>query len=394
MKRIAAYLGLVLLVLSLAACLAAPQSPVEGASISGPLDESSAGERSWFTIEARAANEPVGLDFRGAVAQGRLRAWLRGPAGQTVWEHEATLGAFAVNTVVHLPQPGQYSLGINWDGPMVAQYSLKWQPGEVKNPQLTPLALLGGVGMILVALLAVGWVIWKKESWSYLGWGALAWAITVALKFAWAIPFNSPIYRTLYGVLPQWAAAPIFYLYVGALTGAFEVALTWLALRYTRLGQARWGQAVAFGLGFGAVEALLLGVSSLGGALAGLLAPSALPYETLASLSQLNNPLFGLAPIVERAATILVHLVCNVLLFYAVQKNQVRWMWLSFAYKTALDTVAAWAQFWGVSTLPRIWLVEGMIVVLSAVGVWGISWLKQRYAAPRAEPAILEQEPQ
>lgn len=379
MKRFGLFIISVVLVLTLTACEPADKPPAEGASISGTLNESAAGESWWFTVEAVEADKPIGIDFRGAVIQGSVRAQLRDAEGQVIWKQEASPGPFAVNTVVNLPESGTYELGMAWDGAASAQYSLKWQPGEVKIPALSPLALLGGTGMALVAAAFIVYAAWNRLGWGYLGLGALAWIVAVALKFAWAIPVNTPVYNKLFDSLPKWLAAPIFWVYVGALTGVFEVALVWLVLRYTKIGKTTWERALAFGIGFGAVEALLLGLSNLANVLTAMLVPATIPYEGLASLAQLNNPFFGLAPVVERAATIFVHILSNVLLFYGVQKKQPVWFWLAFAYKTAIDAVAAFAQLWGVNTLGRMWLIEAIVVVFGVAGWWGIRWLKPRY---------------
>ena len=87
----------------------------------------------------------------------------------------------------------------------------------------------------------------------------------------------------------------------------------------------------------------------------------------------------GLAPIVERIATIFVHILANVLIVYGVVARQPRWFWAAFVYKTALDSVAAFAQFWGVNTLGHIWTIEAVVVLFGLVGWWGIRWVAQRY---------------
>lgn len=374
---------MVLLVLILAGCQAMEEPPVEGASVSGPLKESAAGERRIFSIQD--SGQGIGIDFRGAVAQGKLHARLWDATGKVVWEHEAGVGMFNVNTVVNPPQKGTYELGLAWDGAVNAQYSLKWQPGQVPVPTVSPLALLGGVGMILVAGAFIVYALWRRLGAGYLGLGALAWVVTVVLKFVWAIPLNGPIYNALFNNMPRWLAGPVFWLYVGALTGVFEVALTWLVLRYSKLGQTTWERAFVFGIGFGAIEALLLGLSSLTSVLAGMLSPAAMPYETLVALARANNPLWGFAPIVERIATTFVHIFSNVLLFYGVRTRQSRWFWLAFAYKTLIDTVAAFAQLWGLTTLGRIWTIEAVIVLFGVVGWWGIRWVRSRYLNPQVE---------
>ena len=251
----------------------------------------------------------------------------------------------------------------------------------------SPVALLGGTGMVLVALGFVLYAAVRRLGWGYLGLGALAWIITVVVKFLWALPVNPRLYPALTQALPGPVGAGLFDLYVGLLTGFTEVALVWLVMRYTRLGRVPWQRALAFGIGFGAIEALLLGLGSLATALAVLLAPQAIPAQALAQLAVMNNILYGIAPIVERFFTVWVHIFCNVLIFFSIAKMQVRWFWLSFWFKSMLDAVAGFAQISGViSSVEGIWAIETIVVLFGIVGWLGVRWLAQRYPAPSLEP--------
>ncbi len=126
---------------------------------------------------------------------------------------------------------------------------------------ISPLVFLGGLGMLLVGAGYLVYAARLRLGWRHLGLGALAWVVTVAVKFALAIPLNPPIYGALTTALPGLSGILLASLYIGSLTGFTEVLLTWLVLRYTRLGRVPWQQALAFGVGFGVVEALLLGIS-------------------------------------------------------------------------------------------------------------------------------------
>ena len=258
---------------------------------------------------------------------------------------------------------------------------------STSNPVvLSPIALLGGVGMLVVALGFFGYALRRHLGGRMLLWGALAWVVTVALKFAWAIPVNRPVYQALQG-LPQPLGNVLFYVYVGALTGVFEVGLTWLLLRRTRLGQSAWGGALAFGIGFGAVEAALLAVSPLITVSMALLNPSALPAGVLEQFAILNNPLQGLAPIWERFFTIWVHILSAVLLFYGIRVRQARWFWLAFLFKTGIDAVAAFAQVSGFLALAepgsvaRIWSIEALVGLWGVVGWLGTRWVSRHFPA-------------
>lgn len=246
---------------------------------------------------------------------------------------------------------------------------------------LPPLALLSGIGMIVVALSFAVYVGRRRLGWGALGLGALAWAVTVALKFAWAIPLNPPIYSALSQALPS-LGVPLFTLYVGALTGIFEVGLVALLLSHIRPAGFAWPATLAFGIGFGAIEALLLGVSSLSSTLASMLICMVHPLAPEVA-ARLGNILWVLAPVVERLATIFIHTCSSVLIFYAVSTRQARWFWLAFGYKAAVDAVAAaFVHINGVDTLGRAWAFEAMMILFGLAGWLGLRWLAPRYQAP------------
>jgi uncharacterized membrane protein YhfC len=241
--------------------------------------------------------------------------------------------------------------------------------------------------MILVALGLAAYAGLRQLGWVALALGALAWGVTVALKFAWAIPFNPPIYTALNQALPS-LGLPLFLLYVGALTGVFEVGLVALLLNYTRLGKAAWPRAMAFGIGFGAIEALLFGVSSLSSMLAAMVISVAMPPASIEVLARLGNILWGLAPVVERLAAIFIHICSTVLIFYAVNTRQARWFWLAFGYKTAVDAAAAvCVHIHGIDTLEHIWTLEAILILFGLAGWLGLRWLAPRYQALPIEEA-------
>jgi uncharacterized membrane protein YhfC len=374
---------LTILLLTLIGCgpTESASTPPEGASASGTLDEDAAGTSMPFQVPVAQAGDPIGIDFRGALQTGSVRVQLVDAGGGVVWQEEAAdLGLFAINTVVEPPAPGEYQLGLAWDGPVTASYSLTWRPGLVEIGQVTPIALLSGAGMIGVAVGFIAYAAWRKLGWRYLGLGALAWVVTIILKFVWALAANQAVYNVLYSALPQSLASLLFYLYVGALTGLFEVTLVWLVMRYTHLGQMTWPHALAFGIGFGAVEALLLGVQSLVNVLVLVLMPALVPVGP-EMIAQMNNPLYLLAPIVERFFAILLHTFSNLLIIYGVRTRRAIWYWLAFAYKTGIDAVAAFGQAQGLTTFPEIWAIETVVILWGTIGLLGIRWLRTHWDA-------------
>lgn len=246
--------------------------------------------------------------------------------------------------------------------------------------KLSPWIILPDILIIAISLAFIVFVRRKNGPWRYLGLGALLWVVTVAVKFLVAIPINPLVYEMLYRPNALWAPGSIlFYVYVGLLTGLTEILLTWLLLRYTRLGHVPWMKALAFGVGFGIFEALFLGFSNLATNISALITSQPIPEAILSGLLLLNNPLYSFAPVIERFSTIFVHIFCSVLLFYGVTSGKTRWFWLSFAYKSLLDTIVAFAQFWGTETLLKLWTIEALIMAFGCVAWWGTYQISRRY---------------
>ena len=388
MKRIILFLSILLLALLLTGCAAQTSSvPMNyrWASVEGSqLNEQLAGEQFYFNILVDdgmiAAGAPVKIKVGGNVNSGWLRFELRRPDGQAVWNSgQISPGDYSISAAYILPagQTGTYTLGLVYGDKTSATYNMSWQALK-----LGPFVLLPGLGMVLVALAFIVYAAWRKMlDWRYLGLGALFWVLTVAVKFAFAIPVNPLVFQAL-GATGENLFSPgslVAYLYIGALTGVFEAGLAWLILRKIRWGQANWSQALVFGIGFGTVEALLLGLSSGGAALAGLLAPDALPVSALGGLASNATLSMALAPIVERIAVIFAHILACVLIFYAIASRESRWGWLAILYKSLLDAPGGFAAFWGSNTPEKLWTLEAIIALFGLIGLWGTLRISRRY---------------
>ena len=96
------------------------------------------------------------------------------------------------------PAPGRYDFGLSWDGPVLSSYALRWQPGEIAQVSVSPVALIGGLGMIAVAIGYAAHAFAQGGDLAYLLRGALGWGIGVGLKVAWATPINGPLLSALH----------------------------------------------------------------------------------------------------------------------------------------------------------------------------------------------------
>jgi len=207
----------------------------------------------------------------------------------------------------------------------------------------SPFALASGIGMITVAVIAVvAWRARTQAAWKAVALGAAAWAAGVALKIAWAVPTNRVVLSVLKRALGETFGDVAGWLYIGLLTGIFECGVTWLFVRKTRLRTAGRDDAIAFGIAFGAVEALVLGLVSFGAVLSALLFWDKFSPEAKDALGGTKDLLSIAMPIFERAYALVAHLVTCMLVVWAVQLGRARWFWASFIFKSSLDGIAAW----------------------------------------------------
>jgi uncharacterized membrane protein YhfC len=355
----------------------------------GQLEQSEAGEEFYFDIPVDEAmieeGVPITIDVNGEVLSGSLRYELRDPRGQVVW-NSGTIGPgdFSINSKYHLASahPGTYTLGIVYSDNVSATYNLGWHA-----IRLGPSILLSGIGMISVSLAFVVYAAYRRWlGWWYLVIGALFWVITVSVKFAFAIPLNPILFQAL-GVTHDRLFSRgnlIAYFYIGALTGIFEAGLAYLILRRIRWGMATCEQALAFGIGFGVIEAFLLGLVGLASAFPALFSPDVLPIPTLGNLANQAAVIMGLAPVVERVFVILAHMFSCLLIFYAINSSQAKWAWLAILYKTLLDVPAGFASFWEVETPAKLWTIEAMIAVAGVIGLLGLIWVVRHYPVYQA----------
>lgn len=353
---------------------------VEGSQLNSPQ----AGEQFYFNIfidEGMVEESvPIKIKLSGDVQSGSLRFELRDPKDKAVW-NSGTInpGDFAINSAYDLSsaQTGTYTLGMVYSDNMSATYNLGWH--AIK---LGPSVLLPGAGMILVSLAFVIYAARRRWlGWRYLFLGALFWIVTVLVKFAFAIPVNPILFHVL-GVTQDKLFSLgnlIAYFYIGALTGIFEAGLAYLILRKVRWGKSSWDQALVFGIGFGAIEAFLLGFGNLLSSVVGITSPDTLSISTLGTLAHNATLIMGSAPVVERLFIILAHIFACVLIFYAIARGETKWAWLAILYKSLLDTPAGFASFWGVGTAGRLWTIEAFVVVFGLIGLWGTIQIIRRY---------------
>lgn len=196
------------------------------------------------------------------------------------------------------------------------------------------LNLLSGAGMIAVGAVAVyGWR--RRADTVYFLFGAVSWAVAIAVKIAMdltvTLPFKALLPETLTGVL-------LLGFYYGLRTGFFESGIPWAAARLVKW-KPTFDQAVAVGIGAGAAEAVVLGLLSMLSVLTFILVPGLVdtyPPATQASLQLQFSLPFIPVPVWERLFTLFCHVFAMALAMYALRAGW-RWLALSIAFMALLD---------------------------------------------------------
>jgi uncharacterized membrane protein YhfC len=253
---------------------------------------------------------------------------------------------------------------------------------------ISALNLLSGLGMMAVAIIAI--VYWRQKKHTkavYFAAGALFWVVAIAIKVIMDLTISPSLYRWLGGALPIDVAVLITGLYLGLRTGILENGAVYLGTLYTKLKNMSFDDAVAVGIGFGGIEALVLGALSLINAIAFLLYPT-LFMMLPASTQQQFELSFIPIPVIERLAVLFAHVFATVLAIYAVKLADLKWLLVAVVYKTLIDgPLPIFTHYLSYLGTGMYYLIELYLVVLAVIGLYGLYWFGKKYggAAPAPE---------
>ncbi|HNQ21818.1 MAG TPA: YhfC family glutamic-type intramembrane protease [Phycisphaerae bacterium] len=338
-----------------------------------------------FPVSVAPGQAALYYKYEVTLPSGRLTLRLLDPAG-TVVDQQSAAEALTMQGKATTGQPGTYSLEVVTEG-AVGHWKVIIQP--VLAPSAFRPNLISGPAMLLVAVGSVLWWRWRSHAaWRWFWVGAGVWTVGVALKFAVALPLNGPVLRGLEDVLPRFWYLVIGGVYIGLLTGVFEIGVTLVAGLIWRRFALDSARAIAVGVGAGAFEAALLGLLSLIGmavAVSGLL-----PDEAVAAVSavMLVTPLGWLAPPVERAIAILCHTSSRALTFLTVATRRSTYFWGGFLIMTAIDSVAGAYLISGALTSLSAWWIELAIAPAALISLPVLRWCIRHWPVV-PPPAVL-----
>ncbi len=243
------------------------------------------------------------------------------------------------------------------------------------------------VSSLLVFIVSIGLTVWTKRKycyamkWIWLGGGI--WLAGIALKFGFSALANSPILFWLQDMLKYEWYLGLGSLYIGVLTGIFEIGITLMFALLIRKMTINPSRAIGIGVGAGAIEAVMIGLSQIANAVYALTGGrgSGDILNAVSAAAELNPLFFLLAP-VERVIAILCHASSRVLTLYAVARKNCWYFVIGFLLMTGLDAVAGYAHLSGLLSRASAWWIELAILPFAVISVPLMRWCVSHWPLP------------
>jgi uncharacterized membrane protein YhfC len=170
-----------------------------------------------------------------------------------------------------------------------------------------------------------------------------------------------------------------FATYGAFAAGIFEETGRYLGFRILLKGRERWEDGIAYGIGHGGIEALLIG---------GLAAAQNLYLSFMANagklpeaLAQYGSLLAGTAPYIflisgaERVFALALQTALSLLVLHAVRKKKIRYVILAVLIHAAVDFPAALYQKGAISSILAI---EAGLAAVAAASLCFIIWSRKK----------------
>lgn len=184
---------------------------------------------------------------------------------------------------------------------------------------------------------------------------------------------------------------------LGLSAGIFEGVAHYLALRYWAKEERSWNNAMMYGIGHGGTEAVLLGILAAINtivfiALRNLDLASLLPADQVEAFAAQSDAFWALPWYgamlggVERIWAIIIHLGATVLVFQAIRRKNIGWLFLGIGLHALFDGVAVYAAVnWGVYVTEAI---LGVLSIMTLVIIFAL-----RSPEPQPEGQVVDLQP-
>jgi uncharacterized membrane protein YhfC len=314
------------------------------------------------------------MDVQSDLERGTLNIWLGG-GGYDVIGNYTDKGTFHYENIQFGPLNDREPVTVRIT-PTRARG--KWSIHLTEHSRSTTIFTLLVSGILIIVISGLFIVFWKMKCRSSLRWlfiGGLVWLIGVGLKFLFAYFLNSPILAALDGLLPRTGYLFAGSLYIGSLTGVFEIGVTLVFAILIRSLYADACRAVGVGIGAGTTEALLIGLSQIGSIIMisiGIAGGTEIMRGVISASS--TTPVLSLVAPVERLLVILCHASSRMLVLYAVFRKKPAYFWAAFALLTAIDAVAGYVHLSGLVNTVSMWWIELILLPFAVASIFMILW--------------------
>ena len=244
-------------------------------------------------------------------------------------------------------------------------------PAPVQFDPVVATGLAVAAGACLIGpIVACLW--WHRRSGAPLaafGAGALVFLVSqVILRLPWQIPLGRWVQVHQRWLIP-------FLLFSSLTAGVFEETGRWVGYRYLLRKERSLRIGVMFGLGHGALEAMLAGLPLASLLVAWVMAshgllPSGPALEGVRLQTAALNAGKVLLAALERASAMTAHVGLSLIVLQVWMRGGMRWLALAVALHFAVNAVAALL----VLTLRLSPLIGELVLVAMALGVLTLGW--------------------
>lgn len=198
-----------------------------------------------------------------------------------------------------------------------------------------------------------------EKTWKAVLWGGLTF---IVFQLCIRIPLIQIVLPKTSWYIVLSVTNPVLYaLFLGVTAGFAEEFGRYIIMKLFMKKNHNFESAVAFGIGHGGIEAILLvginGLVSLFISVAGISAG------------------YVLASGVERIFAMIIHIACSILVMKGIILKKIRWLLLAFFAHSMVDTVIMMASLQGITIL----VIEICLFIFSAGVVGYIFWEYQNH---------------
>ena len=335
--------------------------------VSGELGPEPESKVEQFPFQVLEPKTRLGLSAEVDVSEGTWKLRILDPAGETI----TSMSCGAWLRLQNQPQgtireAGEATLEVSTENAVGTWHVTL---SDLPAPKGFALLFLPGPLMVMVGLAFVlGWKVRSRTQWRWFLAGAGIWTVGVAPKFLWAFLLHKPILEGLKASMPHPGYVATGGIYIGLLTGIFEIGVTLFACLIWKAMARDPKRAVAVGVGAGAFEAILVG---------------------LVVLLATATPVASLIPPVERVIAILCHTSSRTLVLLSVARRRWSFFWYGFAIMTAIDAIAGGAILSGAAGRISMWWIELAIAPFALASLPIIAWCLRHW--PQQTPPPPEQ---